>query len=330
MPKPRVLDFCLSNANLQLVVVGGKVERGELREYCQRIAKEIRHPKRLVYAAAGLSPKQTTLASVHWKYRASWSARSPRLATVLNGLKSFGKWLRLHASPLSLLLSLIVYTASVNLAFAISFLALLGIHELGHKWAAKQVGIKTGEPFFWPYVGALITMKEVPKSAWEEAVLGIGGPLIGSLAAVAFLYPPIFGWGNATFWYVMAMIGVAINLFNLLPVRPLDGGRVLGILSHWIMVPGFLVLGYIFLSPLIVQDGSTPSLLWGVLLIASAWEFQRARKQAKEQRYLSRVPMLRRLGMAGIWFVLVCLLAGLLYVGFPVLRDVKDMRLLVP
>src|ERR1700691_577598 len=81
------------------------------------------------------------------------------------------------------------------------------------------------------FMGALIALKEAPRNAWVEAVAGIGGPILGSLGSLAvwLLY---FGTGNQLF-LVLGYFGFFINLFNLIPIVPLDGGRIVAAISPW-------------------------------------------------------------------------------------------------
>jgi hypothetical protein len=109
-------------------------------------------------------------------------------------------------------------------------------------------------PFFIPFVGALIMMKRHPRDAETEAYIAYGGPLIGALGATAAF---AVGWlglesGGGPGWYVwivIAKIGFFLNLFNLLPMKPLDGGRIASAVSRalWIvgLIGGLFVIVYL-------------------------------------------------------------------------------------
>src|SRR5437588_670322 len=123
---------------------------------------------------------------------------------------------------------------------ALKFLPLLLIHECGHLIVARKFGLKVGAPVFIPFMGAFIALKEAPRNAWMEACVGIGGPILGSIGALAcnsigeFTDIPIF--------FALAWFGYFLNLFNLTPVGMLDGGRIVTALSRWLWLPGFAVL----------------------------------------------------------------------------------------
>src|SRR5205823_14540426 len=85
----------------------------------------------------------------------------------------------------TMLLMIWVYTMMWGWKFAVGFVMLLLIHECGHLIVAKKFGLKVGAPVFIPFMGAFIALKEAPRNAWMEACVGIGGPILGSLAAAA-------------------------------------------------------------------------------------------------------------------------------------------------
>jgi len=320
VPLTEALDWVMEQRPLRLVMDLGihKVgDKSEIPALLEKQREQVKDAKRVVYAAAGVDPNLTTTVKVHWEYvpPGRWEAALLRAALKA---KPFFKWVGAYACPLSLLASLIVYASWWNLSVALGVLTLLGIHELGHKWAGHRVGIESGEPIFWPGVGALINIKKMPDSAWDEAVLGIGGPLVGTGAAIGFLLIPNLGaWtGDEEYWYTLGMMGVVINLFNLLPVRPLDGGRIIGILTHWVTLPGLLLLTYMVVRPLF-DDWNTPAPIWVVLWLVALLEFFHARKKAKTTTFLTKTPWKKRLGMAFVWVALVALLVTLMVIGWP-------------
>ncbi len=138
-----------------------------------------------------------------------------------------------------------VYAQFWGVAFAAGFVLLIFVHELGHALVMRQQGIHAGAPVFIPFVGAVIAMKSLPRNAWVEALVGIGGPVLGSVGALVCL---IVGWlGGGLYWYALAWTGFMLNLFNLIPISPLDGGRIVGVISRWIWVAGYAVGIAVFL-----------------------------------------------------------------------------------
>jgi Zn-dependent protease len=96
-------------------------------------------------------------------------------------------------------------------------------------------------PIFIPFMGAFIALKNAPKDAWMEACVGIGGPALGTLGAFACasLY-----WVNGNeLFLAIAYSGCFLNLFNLIPISPLDGGRIAAAISPWLWAAGIGILG---------------------------------------------------------------------------------------
>lgn len=141
----------------------------------------------------------------------------------------------------SMLLMIGIYTMMFGWPFAVGFVALLFIHELGHVFAARRCGLKVSAPVFIPFIGALILLKDLPKNAWTEARVALGGPWAGALAAAA-CHLVYVGTGQPLF-AVLAYFGYWLNLFNLAPVGFLDGGRIVTAISPWMWLVGFNLLG---------------------------------------------------------------------------------------
>jgi Zn-dependent protease len=151
----------------------------------------------------------------------------------------------------SMLLSILVYGAMFHdFYFAFGFVVLILIHEMGHVAAMWYYGLSASPPIFIPFVGALINLRQTPPNALVEAVVGIGGPLAGTLGAVGcyllFLFVPAC---HTPIFLELSVMGFFLNFFNLLPMPPLDGGRIMAAVSPWAWV-----LGVIGLVALIIRD----------------------------------------------------------------------------
>jgi len=153
----------------------------------------------------------------------------------LLGILKFAKM----GTLLTMLLVVWVYAQIWGFAFALGFVLLIFVHEMGHAVAMRKVGLKAGAPVFIPFVGAVIAMKEMPRDAYIEAVVALGGPALGTVGAIVCL-----GVALATgslFWYALASTGFLINLFNMIPISPLDGGRIVGVIGRWLWAVGYVV-----------------------------------------------------------------------------------------
>jgi Zn-dependent protease len=98
---------------------------------------------------------------------------------------------------------------------------------------------------FIPFVGAVIAMKEMPKNGYVEALVALGGPAVGTLGAIVCLV--VAAATGSLFWYALASTGFLINLFNMIPISPLDGGRIVGVISRWLWAAGYAVGIAVFL-----------------------------------------------------------------------------------
>ena len=155
------------------------------------------------------------------------------------------KFLGMFASVLKLktlatmLLSIAVYATEWGWAFAAGFVVLILIHEAGHAVAMQMEGIPASAPVFIPFVGAFIAMRGRPRDAYVEAKVAIGGPLLGSLAAWATLAAGL--WTEQRLLIALGHVGVLLNLFNLIPVSPLDGGRIAGVFTRPFWIAGYAI-----------------------------------------------------------------------------------------
>ena len=160
----------------------------------------------------------------------------------------------------TMILSVGAYALLWGWKFALGFVVLIFVHELGHLVAARSQGLRVGAPVFIPFMGAFIALKDAPRNAWIEAVVGIGGPIFGTIgASVCFLIHVATG---DPFWSALAYSGFMLNLFNLAPVGFLDGGRIVTALSPWLWVVGYcLMIAYLvyeamtrkWISPLLIM-----------------------------------------------------------------------------
>lgn len=154
---------------------------------------------------------------------------------------------------ISMIVSLGAYAVFFGWQFAVVLIYLLFVHESGHLVAARQKGIKTSPAVFIPFIGAVISMKQQPKDAATESYLAYGGPLAGLISFLPAI--PLYAWTEAPIWLLMIYLGAFLNLLNLLPVSPLDGGRIVSVLSTKIWLIGLLAIIpmiYYLRSPILI------------------------------------------------------------------------------
>ncbi|MFY0543841.1 site-2 protease family protein [Brevibacillus sp. H7] len=182
------------------------------------------------------------------KTRSTFLAIGAFLLANLKWLGTFLKFSKFGTTFLSMIVSLGAYAWLYGWKFGAALVYLIFVHEMGHVIAAKRKGIRTSPAVFIPFAGAFISMKDQPRDARTEAYLAYGGPLAGMLAFLPAL--PLYWWTGHDFWALVIFLGAMINLFNLLPVSPLDGGRIVSVLSTKIWFFGLLgLLAMLVFSP---------------------------------------------------------------------------------
>ena len=224
------------------------------------------------------------------------------LLLLLSGAK-LGK---LFASGGTMLISVVVYAFVFGWPYAVGFVALLFVHEMGHYIAARQRGLAVGLPTFIPFLGAWINMKDLPHDAETEAYVGLGGPLLGTVGAIAVYF---MARETGTTWLLaVAYSGFFLNLFNLIPISPFDGGRITAVLSPRIWLLGVPVLGALFIwrpSPMLI--------LMALLAAPQAWKAWKFRKDSEEALTYYAVPPAKKWEYGLIYIGLAAFLAVMVY-----------------
>jgi len=178
------------------------------------------------------------------------------LALIFGKLKFllvFLKFGKFFGTALSMLITIGLYASAFGWRYGVGFVLLIFIHEMGHYITAKKIGLNVSAPVFIPFVGAFIAMKDQPVNAVDEAKVGLGGPVLGSLAALFCLLVGLEY--NDGFSIALAYSGFLINIFNLIPVSPLDGGRIVAAISPklWLIgIPVLAVSAFYFFNPIII------------------------------------------------------------------------------
>jgi len=153
----------------------------------------------------------------------------------------------------TMILSVFAYSLFFGWEYAAGLVLLIFVHEMGHYIAARKRGLDVGAPTFIPFVGAWIELKKMPHNAEIEAYIGFAGPLVGSIGALACYFAA--RELDSQLLLALAYSGFMINLFNLIPVSPLDGGRITAVLSPriWLLgIPVMLALFYYRPSPMLI------------------------------------------------------------------------------
>jgi len=156
--------------------------------------------------------------------------------------------LKFFTVVISMVVSLGAYALLYGWKFALGLVLLILVHEIGHVVVLRARGIEAGLPVFLPFLGAFVSMKSQPRSVYDESLSGIAGPIFGAVGAFACLAAGAAY--DSDLFRVLAYAGFFLNLFNLLPVLPLDGGRTAAALSPKLWFVGLLaLLGYTVWRP---------------------------------------------------------------------------------
>jgi len=221
-----------------------------------------------------------------------------KLLLLLFGALKLGKLLPAAGT---MLLTIGVYAWIYGWWFAVGFVALIFVHEMGHYVAARRRGLNVGLPTFIPFVGAWIELKDLPHDAETEAYVGVAGPLAGTVGALACFY--LARETGSSMLLALAYSGFFLNLFNLIPLAPFDGGRVTAAISPrlWLIgAPLLVALFFYFPSPLLI--------LMAILALPNVLKAWRGIATPEEAAYYNVRPE-TRLSYAALYLGLAAFLA---------------------
>jgi Zn-dependent protease len=201
------------------------------------------------------------------------------------------------------LVSVAAYSLFWGWTFALGFVVLLFVHEMGHVFQLRREGIKASAPMFVPFLGAAVMMRSMPDDALAEARVGLAGPVLGTIGAGVCL--AIAEATNSDLLRALSYIGFFLNLINLIPVVPFDGGRAMAAMAPWMW---FLGLGALVALLLLTHN---PFLLIFVALgVMETWRRWEARKKGTvDQAAYYRVSPRNRVLVGAVYVGLIVVLA---------------------
>ncbi|HEY7934615.1 MAG TPA: site-2 protease family protein [Solirubrobacteraceae bacterium] len=197
------------------------------------------------------------------------------------------------------LVSVAAYSLFWGWTFALGFVVLLFVHEMGHVIQLRREGLKASAPMFIPFLGAVVMAKSLGENALAEARVGLAGPVLGTLGSGVCLM--IADATNSDMLRALAYVGFFLNLINLVPVVPFDGGRAMAAMAPWMW---FLGLGVLVALLLILRN---PFLLIFVLLGGmETWHRWKQRQtRSLEQAAYYRVSQRNRLLVGAVYIGLI-------------------------
>src|SRR3954469_11253350 len=202
----------------------------------------------------------------------------------------------------TMLVSIAAYSLIWGWKFAIGFVVLIFVHEMGHVIQLRREGVEASAPVFIPFLGAVVWAKQLGGNALAEARVGLAGPALGTVGAPPCL--PIYAATDNNLFRALAFTGFFINLFNLMPVLPLDGGRAMAAMAPWMWLLGLAAMAaaaILFPNPIILII-----LLFGGMETWRRWKLRRSGSDETEAYY--RVRPLHRALVAAVYIGLIAAL----------------------
>ncbi|GAK86238.1 Zn-dependent protease [Vibrio ponticus] len=237
----------------------------------------------------------------------------PERRFSLIGLFSLGMKMLKSAKLIKVVLasaSLAAYSWLFSFQFALALIACLVVHEYGHVKAMKYFGMKTKGIYLVPFLGGLALSDEKINTRWQDVVISIMGPMFGFVLSLILLL--VYWVTGEIFFAGLAAFNAFLNLFNLLPILPLDGGHILKSISFsmnslaGLVLCSLAALGGIAISYTFGLSLLGFLLIMGMLEILMEWRYRHASHLLPLDRYGQVV--------AAIWYVaLVSGLVGIIW-----------------
>ncbi len=205
----------------------------------------------------------------------------------------------------SMVLTIAAYATKFPLGLVIGFVLITLIHEIGHAVAIRMKGLRAGFLVFIPFIGGAVTLKDQPRSAYDDAQIGLAGPISGTAASLVSLQ--IFKWTGNPLYLLIACVGFILNLINLLPLGLLDGGRISAAITKWMWLIGGAVVIY--------KTVRQPNVLMIVILILSMFQVYAAILREKDDKDFYDVTLAQRAAIGVAYFALVIFLGHQTYLA---------------
>ena len=222
---------------------------------------------------------------VAWEYMRS---------LAVNPFEGFGLT-QFAVAGASMALSIAAYATKAPLPLVVGFVVIILVHEIGHAIAIRAKGLRAGVMVFIPFIGGAVTLKDQPRSAYDDAQIGLAGPIAGTFACLIFLQ--VYKWTDITLYLAIATAGFAVNLINLLPIGMLDGGRISAAVTKWMWVFGGGALVY--------KVYKQPNPLMLLVLLLVAFQVYASILREKDDKAFYEVTGSQRAAIAIAYFALV-------------------------
>ncbi len=222
---------------------------------------------------------------------------------LVNPFEGFGA-LQFAVAGVSMAVTIGAYALKFPIGIVLGFVVVTLIHEIGHAVVIRAKGLRAGFMVFIPFIGGAVTLKDQPRSAYDDAQIGLAGPIAGTFASLVALQ--IFKWTGNPLFLLIALTGFILNLINLLPIGMLDGGRISAAVTKWMWLIGGAILTY--------KAIKQPNALLIVILILAVFQVYASINREKDDQFYE-VTGAQRAAVAVAYFSLVIFLAHQTFVA---------------
>jgi len=229
---------------------------------------------------------------------------------AVNPFEGFGL-MQFSVAGVSMGLSIWAMATRAPLPLVLGFVGIILIHEIGHAVVIRAKGLRAGLLVFIPFIGGAVTLKDQPRSAYDDAQIGLAGPIAGTFASLVVLQ--VYKWTDQPLYLGIAAAGFVVNLINLLPIGMLDGGRISAAVTKWMWVFGGGVLVY--------KVVKQPNPLMLVIVLLVAFQVYLSIVREKDDKSFYDVTIAQRVFIAIAYFGLVIFLGHQTYMSLSRLKE---------
>jgi len=198
----------------------------------------------------------------------------------------------------SFVVTIAAYTTQYPLGVVTGFVGITLIHEIGHAVAIRAKGLRAGFMVFIPFIGGAVTLKDQPRTVFDDAIIGLAGPFFGTMASLAVLQ--VYKWTADPLYLLIAFLGFALNLINMIPIGMLDGGRISAAISKWMWVFGGGAIVYKVIDQ--------PNPLFILIAVLAAFQVYASIVREKTDPHFYEITGGQRAAIAILYFALVIFL----------------------
>lgn len=198
----------------------------------------------------------------------------------------------------SFVVTIAAYATQYKLGVVIGFVVITLIHEIGHAVAIRAKGLRTGFMVFIPFVGGAVTLKDQPRTVFDDAIIGLAGPFFGTMASLVTLQ--IYKWNADPLYLWIAFLGFGLNLINMIPIGMLDGGRISAAITKWMWVIGGGAIVYKVINQ--------PNPLFILIAVLAAFQVYASIVREKTDPHFYEISGSQRAAIAAFYFALVIFL----------------------